>query len=136
MRQRKLLPSAARMEPFCRSGFVEASVQFAPSLPIGRLPPPTTSQGWNMCKPDVWLRERFWERVWTGPGAVATYLSLPLSLVRVVLADRLQPQLERPSLWILATDILVGIGLMLVDGICPARNHHLQLFRLSSERSR
>jgi hypothetical protein len=63
-------------------------------------------------------------------------LSLPLSLVRVVLADRLQPQLERPSLWILATDILVGIGLMLVDGICPARNHHLQLFRLSSERSR
>src|ERR1700741_2075994 len=53
MRQRKLLPSAARMEPFCRSGFVEAPVQFAPSLPIGRLPPPATSQGWNMCKPDV-----------------------------------------------------------------------------------
>ena len=86
--------------------------------------------------PDLWLRERFWERVWKGPGAVATYLSLPLLLLSVGLAHWLQPQLEGPSLWILATHILLGAGLTSVDAIWAARNHHLQLLRLSAEKSR
>jgi hypothetical protein len=89
-----------------------------------------------MYMPDLWLRERFWERVWKGPGAVATYLSLPLPLLSAGLAHWLQPQLEGPSFWILATHILLGAGLTSVDAIWAARNHHLQLLRLSAEKSR
>jgi hypothetical protein len=70
------------------------------------------------------------------PGAVATYLSMPVSLICVGLSAIGSTKLQGASLCILCLNIVLGILLILVDEIGSCRNHGLGLLRFSAVNSR
>jgi hypothetical protein len=89
-----------------------------------------------MLNPDLWLRRQLWQQLWTGPGAVSTYLSIPIPLVCAGLSPIISTDFEGPSLCILSISILLGVFLILLDEIGSCRKHHLGLLRFSVTKSR
>jgi hypothetical protein len=89
-----------------------------------------------MCKENLWLRQESWRQLWKGPGAVATYLSIPLPLACISLSPLLQPKLEVWSWWILSINLLLGALLIVIDKGRLCRNHYLSVLRLSATGSR
>jgi hypothetical protein len=85
---------------------------------------------------DLWFRQQLWLQVWKGPGAVSTYLSMPVSLICVGLSAIGSTELQSASLWILSLNMVLGILLILVDEIGSCRNHGLGLLRFSAASSR
>jgi hypothetical protein len=74
---------------------------------------------------DLWFRQQLWLQLWKCPGAVATYLSMPVSLICVGLSAIGSTELEDASLCILSLNVVLGILLILADEIGSCRNHHL-----------
>jgi hypothetical protein len=85
---------------------------------------------------DLWFRQQLWLQLWKGPGAVSTYLSMPVSLICVGLSAIGSTELEDASLCILSLNVVLGILLILADEIGSCRNHHLGLLRFSAANSR
>ena len=85
---------------------------------------------------DLWFRQQLWLQLWKGPGAVSTYLSMPVSLICVGLSAIGSTKLQGTSLCILCLNIVLGILLILVDEIGSCRNHGLGLLRFSAANSR
>ena len=88
-----------------------------------------------MLNQDAWFRKQFWLLLWKGPGAVSTYLSLPLLLICFGLSaiDSMESQVA--SLCILSLNIVIGILLILVDEIGSCRSHRLGLLRFAAANS-
>jgi hypothetical protein len=67
---------------------------------------------------DLWFRQQLWLQLWKGPGAVSTYLSVPVSLICVGLSAIGSTEFQGASLCILrlfeclpladAEEVLVG----------------------------
>jgi hypothetical protein len=89
-----------------------------------------------MLNPDLWLRRQLWQQLCTGPGAVSTYLSIPIPLVCAGLSPIISTDFERPSLCILSISILLSVFLILLDVIGSCRKHYLGLLRFSVTKSR
>jgi len=85
---------------------------------------------------DLWFRQQLWLQLWKGPGAVSTYLSMPVSLICVSVSAMGSTELQRASLCILSLNMVLGILLILVDEIGSCRNHGLGLLRFSAASSR
>src|SRR6266446_1264866 len=85
---------------------------------------------------DLWFRRQLWLQLWKGPGAVATYLSTPVSLICVGLSAIGSTELQGACLCIFSLNVVLGILLVLVDEIGSCRNHHLRLLRFSAANSR
>jgi hypothetical protein len=41
----------------------------------------TTNRRDTVLSLDLWFRQQLWLQLWKGPGAVSTYLSMPVSLI-------------------------------------------------------
>jgi hypothetical protein len=89
-----------------------------------------------MLSPDSWLRQQLWQQLWKGPGAVSTYLSMPVPLICAGLSAVVSTELQGASLCILSITMLLGALLILVDEIDLRRNHRLSLLRFSASESR
>ena len=89
-----------------------------------------------MFSPDSWLRQQFWQRLWKGPGAVSTYLSVPIPVICVAISAVVSSEIQGVSLCILSITIVLGALLIVVDEIDFLRNHCLGLLRLSAAESR
>jgi hypothetical protein len=89
-----------------------------------------------MLTPDLWLRQQLRHQLWKGPGAISTYLSMPVCLICVGLSAVISSDLRDASLCILSITILLGALLILVDEIGLWRNHCLGLLRFSAVESR
>jgi hypothetical protein len=85
---------------------------------------------------DLWFRRQLWLQLWKGPGAVSTYLSMPVSLICVGLSAIGPTELQSASLCLLSLNTVLGILLILVDEIGSCRNHRLGLLRFSAANSR
>ena len=85
---------------------------------------------------DLWFRQQLWLQFWKGPGAISTYLSMPVSLICVGLSAIGSTKLQGASLYILSLNTALGILLILVDEIGSCRNHGLGLLRFSAASSR
>jgi hypothetical protein len=85
---------------------------------------------------DLWFRQQLWLQLWKGPGAVSTYLSMPVSLICVGLSAIGSTGLQDASLCILSVNVVLGILLILFDEIGSCRNHRLALLRFSAANSR
>ena len=85
---------------------------------------------------DLWFRQQLWLQLWQGPGAVSTYLSMPVSLICVGVSAIGSTELQGASLCILSLNILLGVLLILADEIGSCRNHGLGLLRFSAANSR
>lgn len=89
-----------------------------------------------MFSPASWLRQQFWQRLWKGPGAVSTYLSVPIPLICVAISAVVSSEIQGVSLCILSITLVLGALLVLVDEIDFLRNHCLGLLRFSAAESR
>jgi len=85
---------------------------------------------------DEWFRQQLWLLLWRGPGAVSTYLSLPVLLTCVGLSAIGSTESQVASLCILSLNIVIGILLILVDEIGSCRSHRLGLLRFAAANSR
>jgi hypothetical protein len=85
---------------------------------------------------DLWFRQQLWLQLWKGPGAVSTYLSMPVSLICVGLSAVGSTKLQGATLYILSLNMALGILLILVDEISSCRNHGLGLLRFAAASSR
>jgi hypothetical protein len=85
---------------------------------------------------DEWFRQQLWLLLWRGPGAVSTYLSLPVLLICVGLSAIGSTESQVASLCILSLNIVIGILLILVDEIVSCRSHRLGLLRFAAANSR
>ena len=89
-----------------------------------------------MLDPDLWLRQQLWQQLWKGPGAISSYLSIPIPLACVGLSPIISMNFEVPSLCFLSISVLLGVLLILVDEIGSCRKHYLGLLRFSVTESR
>jgi hypothetical protein len=89
-----------------------------------------------MLNPDAWFHRQFWLLLWKGPGAVSTYLSMPVFLICVGLSAIGSTESQVATLCILSLNIVIGILLMLVDEIGSCRSHRLGLLRFAAANSR
>ena len=85
---------------------------------------------------DAWFRKQFWLLLWKGPGAVSTYLSVPVLLICVGLSAIGSTESQVAILCILSLNIVIGILLILVDEIGSRRSHRLGLLRFAAANSR
>jgi len=85
---------------------------------------------------DEWFCQQFWLLLWKGPGAVSTYLSLPVLLICVGLSAIGSTESQVANLCILSLSIVIGILLILVDEIGSCRSHRLGLLRFAAANSR
>ena len=85
---------------------------------------------------DLWFRQQFRLLLWKGPGAVSTYLSLPVLLICVSLSAFSSTEFQGASVCILLLNIVLGILLILVDEIGSCRSHRLGLLRFAAANSR
>lgn len=89
-----------------------------------------------MLNPDLWFRQQLWLQLWKGPGAVSTYLSMPVPLICVGLSAFGLTEPQGASLCILLLNIFLCSLLILADEIGSCRNHRLGLLRFSAANSR
>ena len=85
---------------------------------------------------DAWFRKQSWLLLWKGPGAVSSYLSVPVLLICVGLSAICSTESAVAILCILALNIIIGILLILVDEIGSCRSHRLGLLRFAAASSR
>jgi hypothetical protein len=85
---------------------------------------------------DLWFRQQLWLLLWKGPGAVSTYLSVPVVLICVGLSAIGSTESQGTSVCILLLNIVLGVLLILVDEIGSCRNHRLGLLRFAAANSR
>jgi hypothetical protein len=81
---------------------------------------------------DLWFRQQLWLLLWKGPGAVSTYLSVPVLLICVGLSAIGSTESQGTSVCILLLNIVLGVLLILVDEIGSCRNHRLGLLRFAA----
>lgn len=70
---------------------------------------------------DLWFRRQLWQ----GPGAVSTYVSMPVSLIYVGLSAIGSTEFQGASFCILSLNIVLCILLILVYEIASGRKHYL-----------
>ena len=85
---------------------------------------------------DLWFRQQLWLLLWKGPGAVSTYVSVPLLLICAGLSGIGSTESQGAIVCILLLNILLDILLILVDEIGSCRSHRLGLLRFAAANSR